>query len=124
MALLPPSFSLQAVPIRAALSEGRTDDAKTLIVELLRSGRADRVVQGIAADLLKPAKKARGRQKATPRHWLDIGDHFHLLRDDGVLYEEALELTAKKFGYSETHIRSSVTVYDRAKDDHDEATRE
>lgn len=117
MAKIPESFSLQAVPITAALSEGRTEDARTLIVDLLRSGTADRVVQGLAANMLKPAKRGRGRQKALPHHWIAIAEEFHDLRDKGVKYEEAIAFVEKKFGYSETHIRNSVFAYDRTRDD-------
>jgi hypothetical protein len=124
MAPLPKGFSLQASPIQAALSEGRTEDAKTLVVAILRTGKADYVVQGLAADLLKPPKSPRGRKKALPRHWLEIGEQFGWLRNDGVPYEEALRQVAKKFGYSETHVRTAIRTYQEAKEAHDEASRE
>lgn len=118
MAPLPKSFSLQAVPIKAALSEGRTEDAKTMVCDLLRAGKADAVVQGLAADLLKPAKRGRGRQKALPWRWLDIAEHFREMReDDGLLYEDALRLTAERFGRSESHVRTCITTYESAKED-------
>jgi hypothetical protein len=110
MAPMPKGFSVQASPIKAALSEGRTEDAKTLLVDILRAGKADYVVQGLAADMLRPPKRARGRKPALPRHWLDIGEEFHWLRDDGVRYEDALRQLAEKFGYSETHVRKAVRL--------------
>jgi hypothetical protein len=115
VAKLPSSFSLAALPIKSALSEGRTEDAKTLVVALLRAGKADAVVQRLAADLLHPAKKPRGRQKAQTRHWWEIGDHFRELRDEGVKYEEAIARTVAKFGYSETHVRKAIGEFDEAK---------
>lgn len=124
MAPLPKGFSLQALPIEAALSEGRTEDAKTLVVEILRSGKADPIVQGLAADLLKPAKRPRGRKRALPRYWLDIGEQFGWLRNNGVPYDEALRQVATKFGYSETHVRTAIRTYQEAKEAHDEASRE
>jgi hypothetical protein len=124
MAPLPKGFSQQATPVNAAISEGRTADAVTLVVEILRTGKADAAVQRLAADLLKPAKRKRGRKKALPRHWLDIGEQFRWLRDDGVLYEEALRRVATKFGCSETHVRTSVAMYEQAREEHDEAHRE
>lgn len=123
MAPLPKGFSLQAIPVRAAMSEGRTRDATDLVCEILRSGRADKVIQGIAADLLKPAKKARGRRKSLPRHWLEIGEAFHTLRDDGVGYEKSIETVAVKFGYSTTHIRTAITTFDHARDEAATASR-
>lgn len=124
MAPFPRGFSLQAIPIKSAMREGRTADAKTLIVEILRAGEADYVVQGLAADLIKPPKRPRGRKTAMPRYWFEIGEQFGWLRDDGVLYEEALRRLAKKFGCSETHVRKAVTTFHDAKEAHDEASRE
>lgn len=125
MAPLPKGFSIKAVPIQAALSEGRTKDAERLTVELLRTGKADAAVQRIAADMISPPKKrGRGRPKALPAHWHEIGEEFSWLRDDGVLYETAVERLSTKFGYSETHVRSAVRIFDAAKDAHREATAE
>jgi hypothetical protein len=125
MAPLPKGFSFQATPIRAALSEGRKADAVRLVTELLRTGKADPVVQGIAADLIAPrAKRGRGRPKSLPAHWLEIGEEFGWKRDYGVSYEDAIEALAKKFGYSATHVRSSIKIFDAAKDAHEEATAE
>ncbi|ESZ76504.1 MULTISPECIES: hypothetical protein [unclassified Mesorhizobium] len=119
MAPLPKGFSLQAIPIESALSEGRIEDAKTLLIDLLRSGKAGAVVQRLAADMLKPSKRPRGRTRALPRHWIDIGEQFNGLRNDGVRYEEAMRRMTEKFGYSETHVRGAVATYDRAKEDQD-----
>jgi hypothetical protein len=115
MAKLPDGFSLQAIPIQSALAEGRKEDAKTEIVRLLLTGKADKIVQLLAAEMIRPPKKKRGRPQALKRHWLEIGEQFQELRDNGVKYEEALHLVSKKFGYSKTHIRDAVTLYDEAK---------
>ncbi|WP_411906309.1 hypothetical protein [Rhizobium mayense] len=114
MAKLPDRFSLQAIAIESALSEGRTEDAKTAIIEVLLSGKADRVVQRLAAEMIRPPKRKRGRRPALTRHWLEIGEQFHWMRDDGVKYEEALLLLSQKFGYSETHVRKAIADYDEA----------
>ncbi|MGO7185942.1 hypothetical protein ACCT14_32025 [Rhizobium brockwellii] len=115
MAKLPDGFSLQALPIESALAEGRTEDAKTAIVAILLTGKADKVVQRIAAEMIKPPKRKRGRKPALARHWLEIGEEFRLLRDDGVKYDDALRLLSAKFGYSETHVRKAVAEYDEAR---------
>ncbi|MDR9760554.1 hypothetical protein RJJ37_13040 [Rhizobium redzepovicii] len=115
MAKLPDGFSVQAIPINAALAEGRTEDAKTAIVELLRTGNADRVVQRLAAEMIRPPKRARGRRQALTRHWIEIGEQFHLLRDEGAKYEDVLRLLSEKFGYSETHVRKAVSEYDEVR---------
>lgn len=124
MARLPDGFSLQALPIEAALAEGRTEDAKTAICEILNSGRADAVVQKLAASLIKPPKRKRGRQKALTRHWFEIGEEFHAMRSVGVLYEDALLKLSATFGYAETTIRKAIKEYAAAKAASDEASRD
>lgn len=124
MAKLPDGYSLQASPIQAAIAEGRTDDAKTLIVAILLSGKADKVTQAIAASMIKPPKRSRGRQAAQTQHWFDIGQDFHWLRSAGTRYENVLSELSRKYGYSETHIRKAVAEYDSAKDAADEASRD
>jgi len=123
MPKLPPSFSLQASPIESALAEGRTEDAKRMVVELLKAGKADRVVQAIAADLIKPPKRPRGRRKTLPQHWFEIAQDFHHLRGTGFGYEETLAKLALKYGFSESHIRNAVSEYNTAQAAHDETTR-
>ncbi|WP_146206491.1 hypothetical protein [Ochrobactrum sp. POC9] len=123
MAKLPFVVSIQAIPIEAALAEGRTEDAKTMVVERLLSGDADPTVQKIAAELIKPKKGGRGRRKAHTRYWLDIGEMYNDLRDQQMKREEALAQVADHFGVSETHVRTAVKEYDAAKEAHDEASR-
>jgi hypothetical protein len=115
MAKLPDGFSLQVLPIESALAEGRTEDAKTAIVEILLTGKADKVVQRLAAEMIKPPMRKRGRKPALARHWLDIGEQFYSMRTDGVKYEKALLILSKKFGYSETHIRKAIAEYNEAR---------
>ncbi|MXN45904.1 hypothetical protein GR138_11935 [Shinella kummerowiae] len=124
MAKLPDGFSLQALPIEIAMAEGRTEDAKTAIVAVLLAGNADKVVQRIAAEMIKPPKRARGRAKSLTRHWLDIGEQFHWLRNDSVKYEDAMVILSQRFGYSESHIRKAIAEFDAAKAASDEASRE
>jgi hypothetical protein len=116
MAKLPPNFSLQALPIESALSEGRDADARRLLVEVLKAGKADRVVQRIAADLISPPKRKRGRRSTLPKHWLDIAEDFEARRGAGTRYEDALRETSEKFGYGETHVRSCVAMFDEARE--------
>jgi hypothetical protein len=123
MAPLPRPFSIKEQRIRAALSQGRLEDAKTAVIELLRAGKASRSIQSIAADMLRPEARKRGRQKADPQHWYDIADMFNLLRSEGISYESAMVKVAEKFGYSETHVRNSITLHEKARDEHEEATR-
>ncbi|CDZ60299.1 Hypothetical protein NGAL_HAMBI2605_09390 [Neorhizobium galegae bv. orientalis] len=122
MAKFPPGFSLQASPIKSALSEGRVHDARRMVVDLLKTGKADEVVQAIAADLLAPPKRSRGRRKTMPAYWFEIAEEFYHLRWAGRRYEDALALVADKYGYSESHCRNAIAQYDEAKAAADEAS--
>lgn len=124
MARLPPGFSIQAGPIQAALSEGRTPDAKRLICEILLAGKADAVVQKLAAEMILPPSRPRGRKKALTRHWYEIGEEFHHLRGNGVKYDETHLQIAQKYKCSVSHVRKAVREYDEAREAADEATRE
>jgi hypothetical protein len=124
MAKLPDGFSLQALPIEAALSEGRTSDAVRLIIEILRAGSADKVVQKLAAEMISPTiKNSRGRRKTLPQHWFDIAQEFHSLRGSGMRYEDVIVKIEKTFRYSERHILNAVKEYDAAKAAADEESR-
>ena len=90
-----------------------------MLVELLLAGKADRSSQKLAAQMLRPATKGRGRPKALPAHWHEIATHFHDLREGGSSYEDALRVTAERFGYGETHVRKCVAGYDAAKAESD-----
>lgn len=118
MVSIPSRFSLPAISIRGALQEGRVNDAKTMVIDLLRAGRADAVVQGIAADLLRPGKRSRGRPRTLPKFWMQIGEEFERMRDTGNRYEETVIHLSEKFGYSETHVRNAVRTYRDAVNGH------
>lgn len=121
MAPLPKNFSLQAVPIKAALSEARDADAERLVCEILRSGKADHVVQALAADMIMRVKRPRGRRKALRHFWREIGEQFTQLRADDVKYEDALRQVAEKFGYSESHCRNAIRDYEEVMQANSEA---
>ncbi|KQS80429.1 hypothetical protein ASG25_02120 [Rhizobium sp. Leaf384] len=124
MAKLPDDFSLQAFPIESAISEGRTEDARRLLVEILLTGNASKVTQKLAAEMLSPKPRKRGRRKTLRQYWFEIGEHFHDLRRRGAKYEDAMRITAEKFCYSEGHVKNAVSEFDAAKAAHDEATRD
>ncbi|MNV68536.1 hypothetical protein D3C71_1613970 [compost metagenome] len=123
MAKLPEGFSLQAMPIEAALAEGRDEDAKQAIFEILSSGTADRVTQRLAAEMLKPPKRKRGRRKELPKHWYLIATRYLHLQSQGVKYDDLIETLEKEFRFSERHILNALAEYRSAKAAHDEATQ-
>lgn len=108
-------YSSRAGPIEAALSEGRDEDARLQIVKLLRAGDVDDVILRMAADMLDPPPRPRGRPKATlRRHWNKIAEEFYHLRSS-MKYAEALESVAKSSATSETHVRECIRLYREAK---------
>ncbi|EXL09985.1 hypothetical protein [Aquamicrobium defluvii] len=124
MAKLPPNFSMQAIPIEAAIEEGRPDDAKRLICEVLLSGKADKVVQRLAAEMIRPPKKGRGRPKSLPQHWFDIGSDYDDLRSRGMKYEDVMAELERRYGFADATLRKAIAFYNEARAAHDEATAE
>ena len=97
------------------MAEGREGDARRLLIDILRAGNADRIVQRLAADMLDAPPKKRGRPKASlPMHWFEIAEEFHRARRS-TGYEAAILAVSEKFVCSETHVRNCVRVYDEAK---------
>ncbi len=123
MAELRFTFDAKAFAIECMINEGRKADALTAICEQLRAG-ASLSVQKLAADFLLPSARKKGRPKTNPKHWLEIGDKFNLMLDDGKTWETILVHLSAKYGYSESQIRRAKKVYDEATRRHDEAVRE
>lgn len=124
MAKIPKVLSWHALEIKTAMDEGRTEDGKTIAIELLMKGKADPDVQRLVAAILRPPKKAKGRPSSNLRHWLEIGQAFEAEREDGLSHEDALVKIEKIFGYGQTHIEKAVRMYRDAKAAHDASTQE
>lgn len=88
-----------------------------MVVDLLRAGKADKVVQSIAAEMIKPPKRPPGRPKTLPAFWIEIGEDFYRMREAGVRYDTVLSELVAKYGFSETHIRNALAVYDDVDED-------
>lgn len=115
MANLPHLFSVHAAEIQGAISEGRTEDAKRLAAGILAIGNADSAVQKIAAELLRPSPKGRGRPTSLPKHWIEIAQEYEEERHKGNNHELALEIVAKYFGYSPTHVDNCRRAYEQTR---------
>jgi|SRR4051812_46873131 hypothetical protein len=109
---IPPYYTDSlAHEIEYLLHQGRKRDAIAKAVAALRAGTASVPVQALVADMLLPAPKGRGRPKALPRDWYEIGVAFQDLRDGGMTYEDAVPALAKKFGSSESAVEKTVRMY-------------
>lgn len=120
MAPLPKKFSVAAVPITAAVHEGRAEDAMDMLLAALESGEADSAVQLIAADWirtlgLKPGdpKALRQGARALPKEWIEIGVMATDLQGAGRSYDDAVSETAAYFGYSSRHVETCLALYNR-----------
>lgn len=111
MAPLPSSFSLKAIPIRSAISEGRAEEAMQKLTQILETGKADAAIQMLAAEWilaigLKPgdAKALRKGAAALPDDWYDISEMVMQLRDQGMKFADAIAETARHYDYSERYV--------------------
>lgn len=111
-----PVASLRAFDIWVRLNDGREDEARQMVIADLDAGRADDQVQWIAAQMLKPKQRGRGRPSHRPTKWLEAGEAFESLRSDGMKYEAAILATAQKIGQSPEHVETAVTLYRRSRD--------
>ncbi|MGO1163097.1 hypothetical protein ACTOV4_14250 [Brucella sp. C7-11G] len=123
MAPLPKSFSIPAIPIRSAISEGRVEEAMQKLAQVLESGKADPAIQMLAAEWIltvgiKPgdAKALRNGAAALPSDWYDIAEMVNQLRDDGGTYAHAVAETANRFGYSERHVQKCYALWNQTDD--------
>jgi hypothetical protein len=107
---LPPMCD-HAQEISYLLRQGRWHDATAKAVAVLRAGNASALVQALVADMLQPPAKGRGRPRALPRNWYEIGHAFEELRDAGVTHEVARTVVAGRFGASESSVEKTVRMY-------------
>jgi hypothetical protein len=121
MAKLPP-MDWRAQEVRGLLNEGRTKEAKRRVAAILRDGHATAQVQAIAAEMLEPPSRGRGRPKAKlPSHWYEIGTTVENMRYDGMTYDNAILKAADDFRKDPETIRRADKFYRDAKDEADPA---
>jgi hypothetical protein len=100
------------VAIYVAVHEGRMEDAKRIAIELLLH-RGDRL-SCIAAGLLMPGKQSgkRGPKKRTvPKHWLEIGKGFDLMRRAGFRRDAAIKKLIEEYGYKHRTLEATLAFY-------------
>jgi hypothetical protein len=100
--------------IDALICQGREREAKELAAQYLRDGIISQLFRDRVADLLNPPAKGRGRPRAFPYKWREIGLDFKDLRASGVPYESARLQIAEKYCRSESAIEKAVSFYRRA----------
>jgi hypothetical protein len=122
------AFCGVASEIEALLSQGRRREAIALAVRKLRSGHDTQNFLTAVADLLESQKRGRGRPKAWPRRWIEIGQKYEVLRSEQIrkpgkggrfvtkrkTHGDVVAELAKKFGRSARTIEETVSFYRKA----------
>ncbi|MCA1365943.1 hypothetical protein I6F15_00770 [Bradyrhizobium sp. BRP14] len=112
------SFCSKTAELRAMAYDGRSEEARRKAIELLRAGYSHKLFLAFVADLLDPPVKGRGAPSRPPREWLDIGDDYENLRDDGRSHQDALMDLAEKYSVAERTVERAVAIYREAKAEH------
>ncbi|MCP1764988.1 MULTISPECIES: hypothetical protein [Bradyrhizobium] len=113
-------FCIRTADLRAKMHDGRHDLARREARDLLRQGFATRSFLSFVAELLEPQIRGRGQPKHPPSRWLEIGERYREMRDNGATHDQVIEGLAKEFSASEGTVRRAHEMYERAKDDHDQ----
>ncbi len=110
-------FSPAAFELRCALEEGRRGDARRIAADYLRSNKPmSRPLRTIIAELLEIKAQARVKgmkRKTRPPFWLEIGAEY-LELCESFPKAAARRTLAKKYGCSESTIRSTLKFYQQA----------
>lgn len=124
MAPLPRSFSVVAHEIRAAIAEGRAEEAMQKLIGALLSESDDRAVRDLAAQWIErvglPGGAAKALRQGRPElkeYWLEISEMVDELQKL-TTYADAVERAAKHFKCSERHVQKCVAEWNRVKADH------
>lgn len=112
-----PKICRDASALRSMLLEGRAEDARRLATTLLQAGKASSAAQIVIAEILNPPPRGRGRpSSAHPKRWLEIGEAFDRLRDEGRTYESTVEELAVSFGSNIRTVETTIAFYRAALD--------
>jgi hypothetical protein len=80
-----PTLNQLSLIVFNAIGEGRHDYARKVLASYLRAGITNREFLNLAADMLDPPKKGRGRPKAQiPRWHIEIAQFYEVMKKDGI----------------------------------------
>jgi hypothetical protein len=109
-------FCQVANEVRELLNKGCRDEAHDLVIAKLRSGYSSKEFLSLVAELLilARARKVWPKPKGIPPGWLEIGEAFEELLEEGSTYGEAVKELANRFSLGDGTIRRAVRVYREA----------
>lgn len=104
------NICLKTAELQAMQYDGRTDECRTKVIQLLKDGYAARPFLTFVASLLEPPVRQRGAPKRPPKRWLDIANDYEEIRQD-ISHQEALMDLAEKYECSERTVERALSVY-------------
>jgi hypothetical protein len=111
-------FCTRTADLRSKMFDGRQDQARREVQDLLLEGFASRPFLRFVAELLEPPARGRGQPSRPPQRWLEIGQRYREERENGKTHEQTLVLLAEEFSASEGTIRRAHELYESASNDH------
>lgn len=112
-------FCPRTAYLRRLIAQGRIVAAKQQAGAWLREAYASPQFLTLIAELLDPAKPDRSRRRPPPAQWLDIGEAFDALRDDGFTHDQTILVLCDRFHRSASLIEKALAFYRGARHTHD-----
>lgn len=114
-------FCPRTAYLRRLIAQGRIVAAKQQAGAWLREAYASPQFLALIAEWLDPAKPDRSRRRPPPAQWLDIGEAFDTLRDDGFTQDQTILVLSDRFHRSVGLIEKALIFYREAQHAHDPA---
>jgi hypothetical protein len=113
-------LSFDALEIQDRINRNDSYGAKELVCAALLAGTTDLDILRIAANMILPPARGRGRPKRGPARWPEIGPEFERCRDRGITYEQTVVALAAQFSMSESKIEKAARYYRVAREQADD----
>ncbi|WP_448950163.1 hypothetical protein [Labrys neptuniae] len=105
----------RAAYLRRLVEQGRIVAAKQQASAWLRENYASPQFLGLIAEWLDPSKPGRiRRSRRAPAQWLDIGEAFEALREDGFTREQTILILSDRFHRSARLIDEALSFHKEA----------
>lgn len=107
-------FCPRTAHLRRLIAQGRIVAAKQQAGAWLREAYASPQFLTLIAELLDPTKPDRNRRRPAPAQWLDIGEAFEALREDGFTQDQTILVLSDRFHRSVGLIEKALAFYREA----------
>lgn len=106
-----PRYCPRTAYLRRLIDDGRIIAAKQQAGAWLREAYASPQFLSLIAELLDPAKPDRSRRRPPPAQWLDIGEAFDAIREDGFTHDQTILILSDRFHRSAGLIEKALAFY-------------